>query len=90
MVKTEPVKTEEPKECPECKFAGTNSDAKKFSEEQIQQYPRGFASENHPKIKITQHHGKQIQEFAKDKNNEIIFDKIFRCPVCGYSEVEQK
>lgn len=85
MAKEESGKSES-KECPSCKFAGTDSDKSKFSEEQITQFPKGYAPENHPKTKMITNGGKQVQVFVTDQKHEIIFEKIKRCPVCGYVE----
>ena len=69
--------------CPSCEFEGKDSDPKKYPAELIARFPKGFAEENHPKIVIVKSHGIQVQEFAKDSNNKIIFNKIPRCPACG-------
>lgn len=73
-------------QCPKCQFAGKDTSNDKFSNEQITQFPKGYATENHPKITLVTRAGQQLQEFAKDKNKQIIFNKIKRCPICGHTE----
>ena len=73
-------------ECPTCTFKGADSDSKKFTEEQKNQFPLGYAFENHPKIEIIQNGGKSVQIFAKNEKHEIIFEKTKRCPICGHIE----
>lgn len=80
--------TKNENQCPKCGFAGLHTSNKSnFSQELVNRFPKGFAQENHPKIKITKISGVDRQEFVKDsKTNEIIFNKIRRCPVCGFME----
>jgi len=77
-------------ECPKCHFAGTDSDTSKFSVEQINQYPKGYAPEKHPQIITNTKSGQQTQQFVIDKKTkEIIFDEIKRCPIDGYVEGDE-
>ena len=71
--------------CPKYDFAGINSGTK-FSAETNNRFPKGFAVEKRPRIITVKKSGQEIQEFAKNKNNEIIFNEITRCPVCGFEE----
>lgn len=90
MAKQETKTQVKDNECPKCHFEGNTSDSKKFSQEQINQFPKGYASENHPKIEFKIRHGQKLEQFVKDnETKEIIFDEIKRCPVCGHTDGDE-
>ena len=83
----EPTKTsKKDNTCPKCKFAGLDSNSEKFSEELMNQFPRGYASEKHPKLIVVKKGAQQLTEFETDDDGKIVFEEKRRCPVCGYKE----
>ena len=73
--------------CHECSFAGKDSDPKKFDQEVMNKFPKGFAAENHIKIKVITESGQKIERIVTNKDGKPVYFKINRCPVCGHKEL---
>lgn len=68
------IKKTESNACPKCGFEGNES------------FPKGFASENYPKLTIIKKNGQEFQEVVRDSNRNPVLIQIKRCPKCGYKE----
>ncbi|MCV0398550.1 MAG: hypothetical protein K5785_00990 [Nitrosarchaeum sp.] len=73
-------------ECPNCSFAGKDTKSNKFSDEEKNQFPKGYAAEKFAKMQTVKKSGQEITEFVRDQNKQIIFEMKKRCPICGHRE----
>ena len=82
------VKSKPPGKCPKCTFEGTNSNPKKFDQETMYKFPKGFAAENYVKNKVIKIRGQETSVIVT-KDGKPQFTQINRCPVCGHRELSK-